>query len=105
MLEFYNSTHPKARKQHKCDLCGKIININEKYHRYSGKYDGDMFDDCYCLICENLISEFCDKSNDSDYNADWISDWLHDEYCLNCDKHETCNISNLSCELIRKNYI
>ena len=44
MLEFYHIKHPKARKEHVCDLCGSKIPLGQVYERYSGKYDGDMFD-------------------------------------------------------------
>ena len=44
MLEFYHIKHPKARKEHVCDLCNSKILLGQTYERYSGKYNGDMFD-------------------------------------------------------------
>ena len=44
MLEFWNIKHPKARKEHTCDMCGLKILPGQIYERYSGKYDGDLFD-------------------------------------------------------------
>ncbi len=43
MMEFYNQSLPKARKDHVCEFCGKKIHKGEKYSYESGKYDGDMF--------------------------------------------------------------
>lgn len=42
MLEFFNQTYPKAKKEHTCDLCNQKIAVGEKYSRFTGKYDGDM---------------------------------------------------------------
>jgi len=44
MLDFYTVQKPRARKFYKCDLCGCEIEKNTTYERYSGKYDGYMFD-------------------------------------------------------------
>ena len=108
MIEFYKSTCPKARKDHKCDLCGGTIHIGEKYHRYSGKYDGDMFDEKYHLICQNIINSYCDETGDWEYNNDCIQDWLRDKYCYDCkhgaDEDDDCTYLELSCPLIRNHY-
>ena len=55
MLEFYNSTYPKAKKEYKCDLCDQKIKVGEKYHRYSGKYDGDEADSHRNQLLHNII--------------------------------------------------
>ena len=33
MLEFYSNKFHIAKKEHKCDLCDKIIHIGKKYNR------------------------------------------------------------------------
>ena len=106
MLDFYNSTKPKARKEYKCDLCGQIIHKGEVYHRYSGKYDGEFFDDKYHLTCQRIINAYCDEMNDREYDNDSIQEWLHDKYCYDCkdNEDEICDYMELSCPLIRKNY-
>lgn len=106
MLDFYTSTFPKARKEHVCDLCGGIIGKGEVYHRYSGKYDGEMFDDKYHLVCQNIISAYCEKTGDNEYDNDYICDWLRDEHCLECSKYnnDECDSLLLSCPIIREHY-
>ena len=106
MLEFYSNKFHISRKEHKCDLCGKIIHIGEKYNRYSGKYDGDMFDDCYRMTCRNIIDAFNDANGYDEYNIDWINDWLHDTYCLDCEHYENdeCEYTNCSCPIIRSHF-
>lgn len=106
MLEFYNSTYPKAKKEYKCDLCDQKIKVGEKYHRYSGKYDGDMFDNKYHLTCQKIINAYCEKMNDNEYDEDGICDWLHDEYCIDCRCYEedNCTFYPLYCPKIRKHF-
>lgn len=106
MLEFYTSRFPKAKKEHECGLCGMIIRKGEKYHRYSGKYDGYMFDDMLHLSCQNIIDAYCNENNDSEYDEWSIRDWLHDKYCHGCKAFEddVCDVIELSCPLIRKHY-
>ena len=106
MLDFSNSTYPKARKEHKCDLCGQKIQKGEIYHRWSGKYDGQMFDCKYHKVCQEIISAYCHAMNDNEYDEDCISDWLHDNYCLDCEryKNDDCTEYLLSCPLIREHF-
>lgn len=107
MLEFGNSTYPKARKNYKCSLCGQEINKGEIYHRWCGKYDGDMFDNKLHMTCQNIISEYCSAVNENEYSEDEICEWLHDEYCLCCECYENddCTEHPLSCPLIREHFM
>lgn len=103
MLDFYNIKTPKARKEHKCDLCEGTIQKGETYCRFSGKYDGDMFDDKYHLVCREIINTYCEKTNNNEYHNDYIYDWLRDEYCLDCPHYnEDCEECALSCSRIKK---
>jgi hypothetical protein len=56
--EFFNTTWPKARKEHVCEDCNRKILAGQTYHRVSGKYDGEMFDVVTCAICEEIRSAF-----------------------------------------------
>lgn len=104
MLEFYNFKEPKAKKEYRCDLCGQTIHKGEKYHRYSGKYDGQMFDEKYHLSCQNIIQAYCNAMDEREYNEDSIQDWLHDTHCHDCKQHDDCTHIELWCPLIRKHY-
>lgn len=54
---------PKARREHMCLECGKIINVGEQYVRYSGvSLEYDLSDHAtfpwrakICLLCEDDI--------------------------------------------------
>ena len=56
--EFYETKHPKARKEHRCEDCREIIPVGAKYRRDAGKFDGDFFDIVTCLICDEIRSAF-----------------------------------------------
>lgn len=106
MLEFGNSTYPKARKDYRCDLCGHLIRKGESYHRWCGKYDGDMFDLKYHKTCQKIINAYCEAQGDDEYSEDCILDWLRDEYCLDCKLYEDdeCEEFPISCPHIRKKF-
>lgn len=108
MLDFYNKSNPKARKDHVCEYCGKTIHKGEIYSYETGKYDGDMFARKLCLVCENILDAFI-KEVDAD-EFDWweINDWLRDLYCYNCehraDGKDGCEIQPQNCHIIRKRF-
>lgn len=103
MLDFYNLQKPKARKEYKCDLCSNPIHKGEIYIRYSGKYDGEMFNDKYHLNCKKIIDTYCNEVS-REYNSDSIQEWLHDKYCCGCEEYENCCMLELHCPNIMKNY-
>ena len=107
MLEFYHVKHPKARKEHVCDLCGSKILLGQIYERYSGKYDGNMFDLKYCLNCEKVIDAFLDENECDEYSDDDIYDWLAERFCYNCkhgwhrdDALDDCTVNKFCCPII-----
>lgn len=106
MLEFYDSSTPKARKEYTCDFCNQKIQIGEKYSRFSGKYDGDMFDVKHHLLCERICRAYCDWANDNEYSNDDVQDWLQSEICYDCKHYEDddCEEHPLSCPIIRATF-
>ena len=89
-----------ARKSHKCDLCGKIIEPKEKYFYRVSNHD-DFMTEKFCTHCMPIIHEFW---NDLEYNDFYdmsnVCEWIFDNYCYNCpiktnDCHwTTCDILN-----------
>lgn len=88
MLECYTSTMPKARKKHTCDLCGLTINPGERYHYFSGKYDGDFISSKTCIFCEKIIDAYCDWQGEGEWSEEEVEDWLNEKYCNNCIHNE-----------------
>jgi hypothetical protein len=59
--EFVNKTFPKARKQHKCDECGRIIKPGEKYELFKGGFEGRVETNKTCMDCMSVVDSFyCD---------------------------------------------
>jgi hypothetical protein len=56
--EFSDNRWPKARKEHQCGECARNILRGEVYNRWSGKYDGEFFDEITCSECAEIRSAF-----------------------------------------------
>ena len=65
--EFCEIRRPKARKEHQCEDCNQIIAVGRQYQRTSGKFDGEFFDFCTCLICVEIRDAF--TCSEYDYQA------------------------------------
>ena len=62
LFDFYEARTPIARKEHQCEDCSRMIQRGDKYHRVSGKFDGDFFDTITCAICQEIRDAFtCDE--------------------------------------------
>lgn len=61
MPEFETERTHTARKLHKCLECRMAIQPGQKYTRRSGKFDGSLYDDCFCGPCEEIRSAFTES--------------------------------------------
>lgn len=104
MFDFYDSSTPKARKEHTCDLCNQKIQIGEKYSRFRGKCDGDLFDIKHHLLCDRICRAYCEWAGDNEYSYDEVSDWLHDEICYDCEHCEECEEFAERCPIVRAKF-
>lgn len=103
MLEFYNYNTRTAKKEYQCDLCGEKINVGEKYVRYSGKYDGYMFDDKYHTQCKGIIDKYCRNQGEYEYDEWCVHDWLKEGFCddlCNEDERDECSCMPYRCPKI-----
>lgn len=55
--EVCNTDHPKARKIHRCDECGGVIQVGETYSKHHGVFDGQGFTHKICSDCTDLIEK------------------------------------------------
>ena len=69
-------THRKARIEHRCSDCGRIIRPGETYRRGVG-FDGTAWTWKDCQHCDFVLHEF-DISDGGEYNADFFYEWAHD---------------------------
>jgi hypothetical protein len=55
-----SETFPSAKKRWKCEECGEVISVGEKYACVSGKSDGDWFVLRTCMDCHSVTEHlFC----------------------------------------------
>ena len=59
------STHKdrKARKDHRCNECGRVIKRGETYRYFSGEHDGSIYTSKMCAHCQSaasLLQKECD---------------------------------------------
>jgi hypothetical protein len=83
-MEFYSERISTARKQHRCEMCGKAIEIGETYGRESGKFYGDFFTRALHIHCQNMEHEYCNEV-DSEFTWDAITDYIQDIFCYDCE--------------------
>jgi len=106
MLEFSTVTTPVAKKQYKCSLCGRAINKGEKYSRFEGKNDGEMFSEKHHLFCVDIIDKYCRWAGDQEYDVDSVLEWAHEFGCADCPhapwKEDDCDKSVFDCDIARK---
>lgn len=88
MLEFETIKEPVAAKQHKCSLCGGIIEQGEKYLYRTAKYNDYFFTEYLHFDCHAVIDEYCSTIN-NEYDQDDIAEWWKYAKCLNCKKYYT----------------
>ncbi len=86
MYSYFNRyRQPTAKKEHKCDLCGGVIKIGEKYCRNTGVYISEFYDDKHHIECERIIHKYCNDQDEYEYEADAVNDWVRDRVCIDCD--------------------
>jgi len=68
-VSFWNSRKHKARKEHRCQYCGKKILAGEIYHRETGIYESEFNDYCLCERCRWVLTNI---DNESDELGDFL---------------------------------
>lgn len=68
-------TKPKARKAHTCELCGRVIDPGETYHRYDGIYEGRALTWKQCQHCDAAVRAFDIEGWDDGVGPDDMGEW------------------------------
>lgn len=76
---------PVARKEHRCNFCGGVISVGEKYNRQTNVYDGCVYDwvshcECSKLACELDMFDDCDEGLDDDGFIDRLNQYVYDNH-------------------------
>ena len=84
MVTTIKDSHPIARKEHICELCGCKINKGQKYYRQTNIYDGCIYDwieheECHQIASELDMYDECDYDEglSSDYFKEILDDYIH----------------------------
>jgi hypothetical protein len=56
--EFQDVTYPKARKEHRCVECRRLVPKGEQYQKWVMKFDGDLSCDKTCSECAEIRQVF-----------------------------------------------
>ena len=67
MVTTIKDSHPIARKEHICELCGCKIKKGQKYYRQTNVYDGCIYDWIEHKECREIASEL-DMYDGCDYD-------------------------------------
>ncbi len=101
MNEFWNVKKVKPRKNHRCDVCGKVIAIGEHCMYESGKFDGDFQSLYLCMRCYDIKEHYCHENRDyvSDYgwNSTNIIEDIRERICTECDLRKDCPYKYSKC--------
>ena len=73
MVTTIKDSHPIARKEHICELCGCRINKGQKYYRQKNVYDGRIYDWIEHEECREMASEL-DMYDECDYDEGLSTD-------------------------------
>jgi hypothetical protein len=82
-METLDSKIRTAKKEHKCDFCGGIINAGEKYDWQKIVSDGELYEwkahcSCSAIASELDMYERCDN----ELNANAFQECIDEEYYL-----------------------
>ena len=75
MVTTIKDSHPIARKEHICELCGCKINKGQKYYRQTNIYDGRIYDWIEHEECREIASEL-DMYDECDYDEGLSPDYF-----------------------------
>lgn len=84
-MQVLRNLTPTACKEHKCEFCGGVIAIGEKYERQTNNYDGKLYDwVCHCE-CSQVASElrmfdYCDEGLDRDDFIESLNQYVYDNH-------------------------
>ncbi|MDY4943192.1 MAG: hypothetical protein SO082_08340 [Candidatus Limisoma sp.] len=87
MLTTLKDSHPIARKEHQCELCGCKINKGQKYYRQTNIYDGCIYEwieheECHQISAELDMYGVCDIDDglSSDDFVTVLDDYIYREH-------------------------
>jgi len=75
----WTESYPKARKEHKCYECDRIIKPGEKYHNFKGCWEGKWAEFKTCEPCNDLRHEIGAEDSDGSMPPfGHLSEWAYE---------------------------
>lgn len=87
--DFWNSKTVKARKQHRCDLCGEVIATGESYSRGAGVIEGDFSTWNECMPCSEFAKVYFSESGEDAIDEDSSVEFARDLLSMS---HGPCRV-------------
>ncbi|MDN6876894.1 hypothetical protein QO209_31000 [Pseudomonas citronellolis] len=66
-MSFQAKEQRKARCQHLCECCFRIVNPGEQYVKVAGQSEGDFYSAKTCMACDSLIELVWSKVDRHEY--------------------------------------
>lgn len=87
-MTFWNSRHvKKARKEHRCTYCRRVIKAGSGYHTETGLWEGDFQAHKFCERCHDYIAEYGEPGEFGTFSDEFVNSEI-----LTCPK---CGSNNL----------
>lgn len=74
-------TNPKARKQHQCSCCNRVIAVGETYERQDNVFDGQRYAYLLCAHCRAITNRAWELAGcylDEGWNEEVIDDGMRE---------------------------
>lgn len=78
---FGHTRHLVARKEHRCEECGRKIAPGEKYDRHAGKWEGDFFTNvacAHCAVLRRMVNDVDDYYYECYFGG--LGEWVSESY-------------------------
>lgn len=101
-LDFSTLRKSVSRKPYTCGLCQQSIDKGTDYIRFSGKYDGCMFDDKFHIDCYALIGAYSRVYGVDEWDEWEVHDWITEDVCSDCPQRVEgkCTVSPYTCDIV-----
>ena len=86
--DWSTTSHPVARKAHRCEECNGVIAVGERHARIGGAYEGSMFSYRLCNSCRAWGDAFWKAQREHCGQAwGWEVSRMWDEIAEFCEEH------------------
>jgi hypothetical protein len=102
-MSFCRETERTARKEYKCNLCHKVIQVGERYIDHVDNIcdESNIVVAKECLDCQMVKKEFLadpEAYNEDGYCDDGLYEWWRNKKCWECgNSHPVCS-PDVSCQ-------